>query len=286
MGPDLSENLARLRSVFGDGPLYVSDGEATVELDGVEFVCDYQPGSTSRRFYLLKNPDAVPEFVDRAREFAGGVVVELGIAEGGSVALLALAARPKALVAFELESRPVRALEDFAAEHGLGERLHLHYGVDQSDRSALVAALDSDLRGESLDLVIDDASHKLGPTRRSFETLFPLVRPGGLYVIEDWSAHHRYRAAVAQSLRDSDEETRSKMREAMRSAGRAQPKDVERPLSDLAVELLLVRAQEQELVGEVRIGRFDIAVRRGPAEIAPGSFRLAEQVKDYFGYLP
>ncbi len=43
-----------------------------------------------------------------------------------------------------------------------------------------------DLEGH-LDLVIDDASHMYEQTKRSFEILFPLLRPGGLYIIEDWS---------------------------------------------------------------------------------------------------
>jgi SAM-dependent methyltransferase len=38
-----------------------------------------------------------------------------------------------------------------------------------------------------LDLVFDDASHFYRFSKVSFETLFPLLRPGGLYVIEDWS---------------------------------------------------------------------------------------------------
>src|SRR5207237_7250205 len=41
-----------------------------------------------------------------------------------------------------------------------------------------------------LDLVIDDASHQYEPTRSSFETLFPLLRTGGLYIIEDWAWAH------------------------------------------------------------------------------------------------
>jgi hypothetical protein len=38
-----------------------------------------------------------------------------------------------------------------------------------------------------VDLVIDDASHLYPFTKGSFETLFPRLRPGGLYIIEDWS---------------------------------------------------------------------------------------------------
>ena len=44
---------------------------------------------------------------------------------------------------------------------------------------------------DELDLVVDDASHTYEETKASFEFLFPLLRPGGIYVIEDWSWAHR-----------------------------------------------------------------------------------------------
>jgi hypothetical protein len=47
-----------------------------------------------------------------------------------------------------------------------------------------------------LDLVIDDASHIYGPTKASFQALFPLLRPGGLYLIEDWAWAHWPRLLV------------------------------------------------------------------------------------------
>lgn len=37
---------------------------------------------------------------------------------------------------------------------------------------------------------MDDASHYYELTKISFEKLFPLVRPGGFYVIEDWAWCH------------------------------------------------------------------------------------------------
>ncbi len=49
--------------------------------------------------------------------------------------------------------------------------------------------MESDLGGE-LDLVIDDGSHLAEPTRTSFDTLFPLLAPGGFYIIEDWAWEH------------------------------------------------------------------------------------------------
>lgn len=36
------------------------------------------------------------------------------------------------------------------------------------------------------DLIVDDASHAGAKTRRSFDLLWPLISPGGFYVIEDW----------------------------------------------------------------------------------------------------
>ena len=45
----------------------------------------------------------------------------------------------------------------------------------------------SEMHGiKTFDLIVDDASHHGIATRKSFELLFPLVRPGGYYVIEDW----------------------------------------------------------------------------------------------------
>jgi hypothetical protein len=59
-------------------------------------------------------------------------------------------------------------------------------GTDQTDATKLHSIVREDLEGH-LDLVIDDASHLYAQTKRSFELLFPLLRTGGLYIIEDWS---------------------------------------------------------------------------------------------------
>jgi hypothetical protein len=36
-----------------------------------------------------------------------------------------------------------------------------------------------------LDIVIDDGSHIASHQRKSFETLFPLLDPEGIYIVED-----------------------------------------------------------------------------------------------------
>jgi len=40
---------------------------------------------------------------------------------------------------------------------------------------------------DEVDLVVDDACHAYEETKASFEFLFPLLQPGGIYLIEDWS---------------------------------------------------------------------------------------------------
>jgi hypothetical protein len=41
--------------------------------------------------------------------------------------------------------------------------------------------------GGQFGLIVDDASHDGKLTRASFDLLWPLVQPGGFYVVEDWS---------------------------------------------------------------------------------------------------
>jgi SAM-dependent methyltransferase len=137
-------------------------------------------------------------------ENRGANIVELGIYSGGSTAYFAQRCRPRRLVALDRSPERVPELDRFLDEHELTERVALHYGVDQADRAALRAIVDEDLRGEALDLVIDDASHEYHPTVASFEELFPRLRPGGLYVIEDWTSDEWLVRSFAGAIESTD----------------------------------------------------------------------------------
>ena len=52
-----------------------------------------------------------------------------------------------------------------------------------------------------LGLVVDDASHQPAQTARTFELLWPLVAPGGYYIIEDTWFNDEFSASVAGMAR-------------------------------------------------------------------------------------
>jgi len=115
----------------------------------------------------------------------GPVVVELGMHTSGSAAYL-LAALPDAtVVTVDLSPHPVPELADLAARLDAGSRLHVLQPLEQTD-PRLGDRIDEVVGSASLHLVIDDASHRFGPTVGSFEALFPRLAPGGRYLIEDW----------------------------------------------------------------------------------------------------
>jgi len=173
-------------------------------VDGVEFVESYLPGSNPGPFHIRKHRALVEAYVELLDGFHGADVVELGVAQGGSLALLALLAAPHKVVAMELSPTRIERLDALVDERDLGESVRAHYGVDQGDQARVLQIVRDELGDAPLDLVVDDASHLLGPTRASFDVLFPLVRPGGLYVIEDWNWQHKMVHSLRVASADPD----------------------------------------------------------------------------------
>lgn len=114
-------------------------------------------------------------------------VLELGIYGGGSIAFWFELLQPDKYVALDLAPRgDTDYFNDYIASHKLENRIKTFWKTSQSNREALRTILATEFNGP-LDLIIDDASHLYSETRASFETLFPQLRPGGVYIIEDWS---------------------------------------------------------------------------------------------------
>ena len=187
MARPLPKNLETLyRMMPPDAAANMYD-QHTFVVDGVEFVSGYAPGSTAERFYIVKSEELLGMYAEFMAEHRPARIFELGIAEGGSVALMALLPHVTRLVAIDNEPHRLDALDEFVAARHLDDVVSTYFGVDQADRAALSEIVDRDLGGGGIDLVIDDASHRYDLTVASFDALFGHLRPGGWYVVEDWS---------------------------------------------------------------------------------------------------
>jgi predicted O-methyltransferase YrrM len=246
-------------------------------VDDVDFRCSFA-ASTEHEFCIRKPRRLIEATVDLVAEFPGARAVEFGIASGGSTALLALVARPRTLIAVELAAAPVEALRRLIERKGLVDVVRPHYGVDQGDQKRITEILDAELGGEPLDFVIDDASHQLDATRAAFEAVYPRVRPGGVYVIEDWNWQFRFRYALARGA-DGVAENRLEFDDAdggLRFGHYLRENLARTPLETLGIELVLTRASSGQVVDDVLFGENWIVVRRGPAALDAATFRLSE----------
>lgn len=270
------ENLELLAAAFGGREIVESifTGES-IEVDGVEFVSGYVAESTATRFYILKPMHLIERYRSLAAFASGGRIVELGIAEGGSAALLALWADPAKLVTLDNEPSPLTALAEFRDARGLGDRLRDHYGVDQADRARVAAIVDAEFGAEPLDLVIDDASHAYWPTRASFETLFPRLRPGGRYVIEDWEADIAMADAVRIALNDPSSPHHERVKESIaQSGGKPPPRPSRISMTRLILELVILAGGQSGAIADLELNKSYVSLTRGHADLDPDGFRL------------
>jgi predicted O-methyltransferase YrrM len=160
------------------------------EIDGIQFVVDYRPGKergkSQRNEFILVKSKALIEFYQAMAQRRPSAVLEIGMFEGGSLVLFDKLFRPDKLVGIDIRRQPIEPLEEYRAGR---DHIQTYYGLSQSDPK-LADILKQEFPN-GIDLVIDDASHLYEPSRATFEMCFPLLKGGGLYVIEDWSWSHK-----------------------------------------------------------------------------------------------
>lgn len=141
---------------------------------------------------MLKTDDQLSLWDRRIKkvEIPLNYVLELGIMHGGSIPYLYDICDAKFIVGVEIE--PEHSRLSCLQQSSMAGHYALYHNTDQTDSEALNNIVDKHFQS-GLDLIVDDASHYLYETRRSFEILFPKLRAGGLYVIED----HRWGHEVA-----------------------------------------------------------------------------------------
>jgi len=143
----------------------------------------------------------------------------------------------------------------YVRSRGLEGRIKTCWGVDQADKALLRAIVGTELDGR-LDMVIDDASHLYGPTRASFEALFPLCVPGGLYIIEDWAWDHWPQFSAA-----------------------SHPWADEERLTRLVIELIEATGTSRQLISNIAVYQGFVVIERGPQSLEnPAAFDLDDHI--------
>jgi predicted O-methyltransferase YrrM len=236
-------------------PQLAWNGSESLRVGEIEFFLSIDPNtysvpSTTDRFVLLKAKGQI-DFLARHAPTNVKNIVDIGIYKGGSVVLYQELFSPKRIVGLDLSSTREDALDRYVIRRSLGETIRLYYKTDQADRELLSTIIGENFGEEPLDLVIDDACHLYEPTKASFNLLFPRLRPGGVYVIEDWGWAH-WDDAYHQSATHNyaDEKT---------------------ALSKLILEFVMVSATRPTVISEVHIRSAMAYLVRGSAVISPGS---------------
>lgn len=140
-------------------------------------------------FWIMKNPELLALYYDWVVPLAPQNVVEVGVAGGGAAALLMEWFQPAKLCLVDIEDVTTPNFKSYLKTE-TAKNIHCFLDVDQSNKTRLEQVMKSQFLGEKLDLVIDDASHLYEPALATFETLFPKLRPNGVYIIEDWGWSH------------------------------------------------------------------------------------------------
>jgi hypothetical protein len=208
-----------------------------------EIESDLPPG-TDPWFWFFKPRSMVEDYMDvfaKHPNFKLDNAMELGMWDGGSAAFWSLLTDAN-FTAVDLSPRGDSGY--FKKLSSQRPSLRSFWGTDAADEGALNRII-ADRRLAPLDLVIDDASHFYKPTRRSFEILFPKVRTGGLYIIEDW----QWSFEAQNQSGDSTLATK-------------------RPLVDFIHELLALMASAPDVIRRIDVYPLFVVVERGHADLA------------------
>jgi SAM-dependent methyltransferase len=212
--------------------------------------------TSHERFLLGKYRVLVEDMLKMRESIRIKNIVDIGIYKGGSIALYALLFNPTKLVGIDHLSDRVKPLDDFINNHGLQKTVTLFYGTDQSDAPRICEIIKSEFSGQDLDLIVDDASHLYRETRETFQTLFPALRTGGIYIIEDWGWAH-WAGDVWQKCE-------------------AFPADAP-SLTNILIEISMLCASRPDIVASFEVQPYLVKVFRGPARLGTGELRLNKE---------
>ena len=203
-------------------------------------------------FVLYKNRHTLAryeQFFNSTPGYRPARIFEIGIWKAGSAVFFTEIFDVEKLIAIDLRRHSDLAhstlghLNAWLGRNDRERQVKLYFGVDQRDAPRLQEIVRREFSG-SLDLVLDDGSHLYDPTKRSFETLFPYVGPGGWYVIEDWSW------SLAPPFQSA-----------------AHPWALEKPMASLVGEILTLAGARPDVISEIRVTGQLVFIQRGLCQL-------------------
>lgn len=224
--------------------LWQDEHHFTVNGVPFELSADYDPRTQLFPLRVLRDVNQLA-YMDRICVDVGAqVIVEVGFFDGGSTLFYLERYSAERVLALDIRWN-VAALDDAMARGAYGDRLLVGYGVSQDDETALNAQL-ARLECRPIDLIIDDASHMLNLSIATFEILFPHVRKGGVYILEDWGWAHQ---SGTQPGDPYFEHYRP-----------------QKPLSNLAFMIQMAMVSHPGLISRVEVVPSAVIVHRGEAD--------------------
>ena len=231
----------------------------TFEIGGYQFLSSFfgathEEAAAQGKIYAMKSPDLFKVYKDWITPLSPKTFVEVGVAGGGSAVAFHEYYKPDKLCLIDIDDVLGNLSRRYLVEHR--QTISMDLNVDQGDQNLVESVVRNSIGDAPIDVVIDDASHLYEPALATFELLFPKLRPGGAYIIEDWGWSH-WPGDYWQSP-TSDWASR---------AG----------LSNLVMQATIATASRPDWISRVFVNQSACVIERGPADIPPRS-----PINDYY----
>ncbi len=226
--------------------------------DGLSFTCDatshLNRPTVEQRIIIAKDRNLINALYAYLSPVKPQKILEVGIAQGGSAFLHTSLFSLSKYVGLDLRREDATVLALLEKKYG-SDRVKLFYETSQADKARIAQICAEEFDGPC-DVVIDDASHQYEFSVQTFEAALPHLRPGGIYLIEDWSWAH-WAGAKWQDGKTGY--------------------NIEQPaLTNLVFELTMLCASRPDILSDGVIKKGFAAFRRGPAELNWKKFKLSE----------
>lgn len=229
-----------------------SEVDAGFSAAGLNFkviTSDYKSHKTTKdSVVILKGADFLRSYDNVFASAPKKNVLEVGIFEGGSAIFWGLAQPDFKIVGIDIR-KPDEEVLRLIHDLGLKDRVKIYYETSQSDGDALNRVIATEFGDEELGIIIDDASHNYGLSKRTFELTFGKLAAGGHYCLEDWAWAH-WPGAAFQTTQWTDQPA----------------------LSNLVFEFIMLFPSARPLIDQIDIQPNVVRVVRGARKI--GEFNL------------